>query len=71
MCDSRVTFRVTASLIGRLAAPPSGFEKALKLVFGASVGMTVATLNVQDLYKLAAYSACPKWGKKKPKVKGV
>lgn len=33
--------------------------------------MAVTTLYVQDLYKLGAYSACPKWGKKKPKVKGV
>lgn len=30
--------------------------------------MTAATLIVQDLYKLGAYSACHKWGKKKPKV---
>ncbi|WP_350302208.1 hypothetical protein [Peribacillus frigoritolerans] len=60
---------LSASAIGRHSPPPSGFEKALKLVFGAVVGMTVATLIVQDLYKLGAYSACHKWGKKKPKVK--
>lgn len=60
---------LTASAAGRHAAPPSALEKTLKLVFGAVVGMTVATLIVQDLYKLGAYSACHKWGKKKPKVK--
>ncbi|MFJ7993273.1 hypothetical protein ACIQY5_13960 [Peribacillus frigoritolerans] len=60
---------LSASAIGRHSPPPSGFEKALKLVFGAVVGMTVATIIVQDLYKLGAYSACHKWGKKKPKVK--
>ncbi|MDM5358794.1 hypothetical protein [Peribacillus sp. ACCC06369] len=59
-------FRLTASFIGRHAAPPSGFEKALKLVFGAVVGITAATLIVQDWYKLGDYSACHKWGKKKP-----
>jgi hypothetical protein len=32
--------------------------------------MTVATLIVQDLYKLGAYSASHKWGKKKKKPKG-
>ena len=60
---------LSVSAIGRHSPPPSGFEKALKLVFGAVVGMTVATLIIHDLYKLGAYSACHKRGKKKPKVK--
>jgi len=51
-----------------VSPPPSAFKKALKLVFGAVVGMTVATFIVQDLYKLGANSACHKWGKKIPKV---
>ncbi|TKH08039.1 hypothetical protein FC678_21475 [Peribacillus simplex] len=52
-----------------------GFKKGMisiisfVLFVGIVFGMTVATLIVQDLYKLGAYSACHKWGKKKPKVK--
>ncbi|MFF2288275.1 hypothetical protein [Peribacillus butanolivorans] len=60
---------LTASAAGRHAAPRSALEKTLKIVFGTVVGLTVATLIVQDMYKLRAYSACHKWGKKKPKVK--
>ncbi|WP_057915288.1 hypothetical protein [Peribacillus muralis] len=56
---------------GRHAAPPTKLEKTLKLVFGAIAGVTLANLIVTDLYKLGAYSACHKWGKDRPKVKGA
>ncbi|MEK4536303.1 hypothetical protein NST21_13345 [Peribacillus sp. FSL K6-1552] len=49
---------LTASAAGRHAAPPSVLEKTLKIVFGTVVGLTVATLIVQDLYIIGAYSAC-------------
>ncbi|MCK1983195.1 MULTISPECIES: hypothetical protein [Peribacillus] len=62
---------LTASARGRHAAPPSALERTLKLVFGAIAGVTLANLIVTDLYKLGAYSACHKWGKTRPKVKGA
>lgn len=62
---------LTASAAGKHAAPPTAFEKTLKAIFVTIVGVTVATQLVNDLYKLGAYSACHKWGKEYPKVKGA
>ncbi|MBK5480455.1 hypothetical protein JFV29_00585 [Peribacillus sp. TH16] len=46
-------------------------EKTLKIAFGTVVGVTGATLIVQDMYKLGAYAACHKWGKRNLKLKNV
>lgn len=51
------------------SAASNPLSKVFKAVVYTMVGVAIGRAVVTDAYKLGAYKACHKWGKKHPKVK--